>query len=743
MILPRRRPRLHSEHAEHAANLRVITVVMSWSAGIALGLATDDMAIAIILTLVITSGHMVSLRTRLWKSASWQLILLVPTSLVAMLLIPSLPQAFQGDWLHPMRYLLLLQALTSFYVHSRASLYTAQVLSGIVLLVSSQIAFDSAFLFFFFGFYVLQVVFLAAATRSDAVRGAVAVNRWSSKAQSALWISVGVVTIAAASLAVFLLLPWGSLSVAGSGSSMLPLTGQASEGGNGEDLTGPSEILPLSGPETGKTLDELLAEQGDKGEQLHGDDAKPAPGIPGGVGSGVEGLGGAPGTTGPASPLFGTPDGSGAVIPGDPGAGGTLPNPTIMQVRSPVATYWRGQTYSRFNGESWLPDSVVRFETPTRSTQARYAQTYFVKDELQNPVFGYTPLGWQPVGDTTAPLIESGDVYRVISERRNFHPASLVRAPGANIVNRGPDEQLSAEVKALAEEVTLGASGALQKSLAITQFLRSNYQHAAAINQFAPLQTMEQFLFGDHRYGNAFDFASAQTGLALAVGMEALTGYLPGELDPLSGTYVVRASDAHAWTEINFRGRVGWVPFDGNPREDGQAKSATSRSGAAGAVAGLFDRRVGDEVREAVKMAAQESFEFANRLLIPVAAGVAVVALVFLARWLIGRRRCPVDYSLLDGDGRRELVKAYDRLMKQIRKRVEPRSTGETMDQYFARVAREYPAVWQELSWLRDRLNEAAYRPATPSAETLGDARARLAGVTKTIGSDNFAGSGA
>ena len=98
------------------------------AAGIALGIATGDLVIALILTALITSGHLVSWRTRLWRSARWQIMLLVPTALVAVLLVPSLPQAFQGDWLRPMRYLLLLQALTSFYLHSRASLYTAQML---------------------------------------------------------------------------------------------------------------------------------------------------------------------------------------------------------------------------------------------------------------------------------------------------------------------------------------------------------------------------------------------------------------------------------------------------------------------------------------------------------------------------------------------------------------------------------------------------------------------------------------
>jgi transglutaminase-like putative cysteine protease len=711
----------------------VIAALMAWAAGIALGIATGDLVIAIILTVVITSGHLVSWRTRLWRSARWQIILLVPTAFVAILLVPSLPQAFQGDWLHPMRYLLLLQALTSFYLHSRASLYTAQMLSGIVLLVSSQLAFDSLFLTFFFAFFLLQLVFLASATRVDAVRGAVAVHRWPNRLQRTLWGSAGVGLIAIASIGAFLLLPWGSLSAGGGNGSMMPLTGEARPGSDEGVQDGPSESMPLSGlddpalndpEEIQKAIEELLNE-------FEGNESL----VPNGELGGSLGQGGTPGTDGAPSPLFGTEDGVGGGIPGDPGPNGQIPNPTIMQVRSPVSTYWRGQTYSDFDGDQWLPDGAVRFSTPTRSERARYPQTYFVKQQLPMPVLGYTPLGWQPVGDTTPPVIEPGDVYRVISERRNFHPAVLSRAGSANVFNRGPDEFVPDSVKALAAQIIVGRSGALSKSLAITQFLRSNYTHAASLDPFSPLQTIEQFLFGEHKIGNSFDFAAAQTALAVAAGLEArlVTGYLPGELDPLSGTYVVRASDAHAWTEINFRDRIGWVPFDGNPREDGQANTTTTRNGAAGAVASLFDQRVGDEVREAVKFAIEQSLSIGARVIGPAAAGVAVVGLILLARWLLGRRQKNIPYSLLEAGGRRDLIKAYERLMKQVSKYVTPRSADETVDQYFARVARGVPSVSDELTWLRDRLNEIAYRPTEPSAAQMSDARVRLGDLRRSI----------
>ena len=40
-----------------------------------------------------------------------------------------------------------------------------------------------------------------------------------------------------------------------------------------------------------------------------------------------------------------------------------------------------------------------------------------------------------------------------------------------------------------------------------------------------------------------------------------MTGYGPGERNPLTGYFEVRQSDAHAWVEVYYPG-VGWVPYD-------------------------------------------------------------------------------------------------------------------------------------------------------------------------------------
>jgi protein-glutamine gamma-glutamyltransferase len=65
------------------------------------------------------------------------------------------------------------------------------------------------------------------------------------------------------------------------------------------------------------------------------------------------------------------------------------------------------------------------------------------------------------------------------------------------------------------------------------------------------------------RLGWCEQVASSLTVMARSVGIPArlATGFVPGEKDGLSGRFVVRERDAHAWTEIYFPG-VGWQGFD-------------------------------------------------------------------------------------------------------------------------------------------------------------------------------------
>ena len=76
------------------------------------------------------------------------------------------------------------------------------------------------------------------------------------------------------------------------------------------------------------------------------------------------------------------------------------------------------------------------------------------------------------------------------------------------------------------------------------------------------VDSVDDFLFNT-RSGFCGHFASAFTNLMRAAGIPArvVTGYLGGEYNRLADYYIVRQSDAHAWSEVWLEGR-GWVRVD-------------------------------------------------------------------------------------------------------------------------------------------------------------------------------------
>ena len=74
--------------------------------------------------------------------------------------------------------------------------------------------------------------------------------------------------------------------------------------------------------------------------------------------------------------------------------------------------------------------------------------------------------------------------------------------------------------------------------------------------------SVDEFLFNTKR-GFCGHYASAFAALARAAGIPArvVTGYQGGTLNPYGDYWMLRQSDAHAWTEVWIEGR-GWVRID-------------------------------------------------------------------------------------------------------------------------------------------------------------------------------------
>ena len=167
--------------------------------------------------------------------------------------------------------------------------------------------------------------------------------------------------------------------------------------------------------------------------------------------------------------------------------------------------------------------------------------------------------------------LERGAIYTVVS-RRPLSTAGSLRATGDASRTATPPElvqrytRLAAvpeRVRRLADDVTRGAATTYDKVLALEAWMADNTEYSLDI---PPLPTgedaVERFLFVD-RTGFCEQIASSLVVMLRSQGIPArlAVGYTPGERNPFTGFYEVRARDAHAWTEVYFPG-IGWQAFD-------------------------------------------------------------------------------------------------------------------------------------------------------------------------------------
>ncbi|HJT86520.1 MAG TPA: DUF3488 and transglutaminase-like domain-containing protein, partial [Bryobacteraceae bacterium] len=124
---------------------------------------------------------------------------------------------------------------------------------------------------------------------------------------------------------------------------------------------------------------------------------------------------------------------------------------------------------------------------------------------------------------------------------------------------------LDARIPQLARNMTQGATTDLERSRALERRLRSDYGYTLELPSHEIADPLAYFLF-QKKKGYCEYFASAMAVMLRTLGIPSrlATGFLTGEYNPISGLWLVRASDAHAWVEAWIPG-YGWTTFDPTP----------------------------------------------------------------------------------------------------------------------------------------------------------------------------------
>jgi transglutaminase-like putative cysteine protease len=234
--------------------------------------------------------------------------------------------------------------------------------------------------------------------------------------------------------------------------------------------------------------------------------------------------------------------------------------------------YWRGPVLDMFDGRRWTsaPQRVAGSFEPARLDDALTRYEVILEPTNQSWLFALDLV--DPGSLPADARLTSGYMIRTrdpIIERRLYTVSSHLRytlSPRLGAGERSRDLRLppfgNPRTHELAQQWRAGsADDAAVVQRALAYFHNENFVYTLQPPRLGP-NPVDQFLF-ETRRGFCEHYASSFTVLMRAAGIPArvVTGYQGGEKNAVGDYYIVRQSDAHAWSEVWLRGR-GWVRVD-------------------------------------------------------------------------------------------------------------------------------------------------------------------------------------
>jgi transglutaminase-like putative cysteine protease len=269
------------------------------------------------------------------------------------------------------------------------------------------------------------------------------------------------------------------------------------------------------------------------------------------------------------------------------------------------AMYWRGLALSLFDGKQWFNplqrnaaeiDYAGKFdigrtrdgfnpaggEDPKPSARARLMRYRVLMEPIGTNVFFFAPFAVSLEGNYRSVTIDdagavfNADGYRPID---SYEAVSDVTTPTAehlrldgqdypasiSLKNLQLPPRLDRRIPELAAQVTAKATNPYDRARAIEEYLESNFGYTLQLPKTPSDDPLAQFLF-ERKKGHCEYFASAMAVMLRTIGIPSriVNGFHGGEFNDLTGSYIVRARDAHSWVEAYFPGD-GWVAFDPTP----------------------------------------------------------------------------------------------------------------------------------------------------------------------------------
>jgi len=253
---------------------------------------------------------------------------------------------------------------------------------------------------------------------------------------------------------------------------------------------------------------------------------------------------------------------------------------------------WRGAALTEFNGRAWFnrpgpgqilqPDhgKLLRLDDESPRRKGRFiSYAVYLNDLAQDALFfAGTPqyvridsiVVRRPYGNYSAQFSEARTVsYQVFSRLDSpeapLDPAEVEPLPVDARRAYLQLPRLDPRIRELTENVVRGQASPASQARTLENYLRTNYGYTLELPKTEPEDPLAFFLF-HRKKGHCEYFASSMAVMlrVLQIPSRVITGFQSGIYNPISGSQLIRSSDAHSWVEAWLPDR-GWTTFDPTP----------------------------------------------------------------------------------------------------------------------------------------------------------------------------------